>query len=177
LISESYYWKESLLDCANNLERYSKLKDIKPKDLVEIEKDIFISFYSIRKLMDTPKISDSTIELKINLNWSPNLKNVTMLNSHNMHELYDLNDIRVETKNLRFLCNQFVHSYIFEVVIEDGVGLSCCYFTSDRDKNKKIFFITVEVLVHILNLVGNDYPSKLKITRDSKTGELLTEVL
>ena len=89
MISESYYWKESLLDCANNLERYSKLKDIKPKDLVEIEKDIFVSFYSIRKLMDTPKISDSTRELKINLNWSPNLKNVTMLNSHKMNELYD----------------------------------------------------------------------------------------
>lgn len=177
MILESYYWKESLLDCANNLERYSKLKDIKPKDLVEIEKDIFISFYSIRKLMDTPKISDSTRELKINLNWSPNLRNVTMLNSHKMNELYDLDDIRVETKNLRFLCNQFVHSYIFEVVIENGVGLSFCYFTSDRDKNKKIFFITVEMLVHILNLVGNDYPSKLKITRDSKTGELLTEVL
>jgi len=177
LISESYYWKESLLECANNLERYSKLKDIKPKDLVEIEKDIFISFYSIRKLMDTPKISDSTRELKINLNWSPNLKNVTMLNSHKMNELYDLDDIRVETKNLRFLCNQFVHSYIFEVVIEDGVGLSCCYCTYDQDKNKKIFFITVEVLVHILNLVGNDYPSELKMTRDLKTGELLTEIL
>ena len=127
--------------------------------------------------MDTSKISDSTRELKINLNWSPNLKNVTMLNSHKMNELYDLDDIRVETKNLRLLCNQFVHSYIFEMVIEDGVGLSCCYFTSDRDKNKKIFFITVEVLVHILNLVGNDYPSKLKITRDSKTVEHLTKVL
>ena len=130
MISESYYWKESLLECANRLASYSKLKDINLRDLVQIEKDIFISFYSIRKLMDTAKISDSTRELEVNLGWSPNLKNVTMLNSHKMNELYDLNDTRCETKNLRFLCNQFVHSYIFEVVIEDSKGLSYCYFTS-----------------------------------------------
>ncbi len=177
MISESYYWKESLLDCANNLEKHSKSKDIKSKDLVEIEKDIFVSFYSIRKLMDTSKISDSTRELKINLNWSPNFKKVTILNSHNMHDLYDLSDVRSETKNLRFLCNQFVHSYIFEIVIEDSVGLSCVCFTSDRDKNKKIFFITMELLIYILTLVGNDYPSELKMTRDLKTGEFLTEIL
>ena len=177
MISESYYWKESLLGCANRLENYSKSKDINSKDLVEIEKDIFISFYSIRKIMDTVKISHSTRELKVNLGWSPNLKKVNMLNSHKMNELYDLDDVRSETKNLRFLCNQFVHSYIFEIVIEDSVGLSCFYFTSDRDKNKKIFFITVELLIHILTLVGNDYPSELKIMRDSKTGEFLTEVL
>ena len=176
MISESYYWKESLLDCANRLENYAKSKDINSKDLVEIEKDIFISFYSIRKLMDTIKIKDSTRELKVNLGWSSNMKKVTMLNSHTINALYNLDDVRNETKNLRFLCNQFVHSYIFEVLIEDGVGLSCFYFTSDRDKNKKIFVITVKEVINILTLVGNDCPSEMKSTRDSKTGDFFTEV-
>ncbi len=176
MISESYYWKEFLLDCANRLENYSKLKDINSKDLVEIEKDIFIDFYSIRKLMDTTKIRDSTRDLKVNIGWSPNLKKVTMLNNHEIDELYDLNNVESETKNLRFLCNQFVHSYIFKVLIEDNVGVSCFYFTSDRDKNKKIFFITVEDVINILTLVGNDYPSAMKSTRDSKSGDFLTKV-
>lgn len=144
--------------------------------MVEIEKDMFISFYSIRKLMDTTKIRDSTKELKVNLGWSPNLRKVTTLNKHEIDELYDLDSVESETQSLRFLCNQFVHSYIFEIAVEDNVGLCCFYFISDRDRNKKIFFITVRDVISILTLVGNDYPSKMKLTRDSKTGGFLTEV-
>ena len=170
MISDSYYWKESLLDCANRLKIYSKSVSLIEQDLVRIEQDVFISFYSIRKLMDTVKIKDSTRELKVKLSWSPNLKVVNLLNNHRIDQLYNLNEIGSEIRTLKFLCDQFVHSYIFGVVQDENLGVSSFYFTSDRDKDKKLFSIDVQDVIDILMLVGNDYPSELRMVRDAETG-------
>lgn len=175
MISESHYWKQSLLDCASHLETYAKSTTLNERDLVGIEQDIFISFYSIRKLMDTIKIKDSTRELKVKLCWSPNLKAVNLLNKHKIDELYNLNEVGNEIRTLKFLCDQFVHSYIFKIVKEENGGIFRFYFTSDRDKDKKLFSIAAQEIIDILFLVGNDYPSELCIVRDSETGSIQTK--
>jgi len=172
LIWESSYWKEPLLESASRLAEYSKSKDLDEAELVQIEKDMFIGFYAIRKLMDTVKIKDSTRELKVQLSWSPNLKQVDLLNSHRIDELYDLEKAGNETRTLKFLCDQLVHSYIFMPVENEQGGISGFYFTSDRDRERKLFYITSQVVIDIFTLVGNDYPSKSEIIRDQETGEL-----
>ena len=176
MIWESSYWKEPLLESASRLAEYSKSKDLDEAELVQIEKDMFIGFYAIRKLMDTVKIKDSTRELKVQLSWSPNLKQVDLLNSHRIDELYDLEKAGNETRTLKFLCDQLVHSYIFMPVENEQGGISGFYFTSDRDRERKLFYITSQVVIGIFTLVGNDYPSKSEIIRDQETGELHTKV-
>jgi len=176
LIGESSYWKEPLLESASRLAEYSKPKDLEEAELVQIEKDMFIGFYAIRKLMDTVKIKDSTRELKVQLSWSPNLKRVDLFNSHRIEELYDLEKTGNETRTLKFLCDQLVHSYIFMPVKQEQGGISGFYFTSDRDREKKIFYITSQVVIDIFILVGNDYPSQSEVVRNQETGELHSKV-
>ncbi|MGF1733663.1 hypothetical protein [Photobacterium kasasachensis] len=172
MIWESSDWKEPLLESASRLEQLSTSSEIDETGFVQIEKDVFIGFYAIRKLMETAKISDSTKNFAIDLKCYPNLKAVDYMNWHKVDELYDLSGKQRETKSLRVLCNFIVHSYIFMPELSDDGRLVSFYVTSDKDRNKKLYSVSIEQVVEIFQLVGNDYPRNTKMTRNPKTGDL-----
>ncbi|GIP02629.1 hypothetical protein J28TS4_10360 [Paenibacillus lautus] len=57
-----------------------------------------------------------------------------------------------------YLYNQIIHSYIFLVSLNDEEIVEGFYFTSDRIRNQKLFFIELRELNRYINIVGNDYP-------------------
>ncbi len=66
MIYESRYWKEPLIESAAVLEDFAQQQiELSEEDATKIEKEIFIGFYAIRKLMDTVKITDSTKNHKL----------------------------------------------------------------------------------------------------------------
>ena len=170
MIWESSYWKEPLLDAATWLRRVRFRENTSERTHVRIEKEIFVGFYSIRKLLDTFTVSDSTKKVKYELEWCPNTKPVDDLNWHRIDELYDLERWGTETRDIRFLCNLFVHSFIF--VVRGVERLEGIYVASDRTKNKKIYFVPLSHVLAIFRLVGRDYPSHATFERDPNTGEL-----
>ena len=59
MISESWYWKKPLLDMAKRLRKMRSVRKLTQRQLVQIERDIFIGFYSVRKLIETrTKLTD-----------------------------------------------------------------------------------------------------------------------
>ncbi|TBT23870.1 hypothetical protein D5E86_24770 [Vibrio parahaemolyticus] len=171
MIWESSDWKEPLLESASRLQKLSKSNEIDESEFVQIEKDVFIGFYAIRKLMDTSKISDSTKSFDVSLKCFPNLKPVDYMNWHRVDELYDLSGKQCETKTLRALCNFIVHSYVFMPELNDEGHLVSFYVTSDKDRNKKLYSVSIEQVLDIFKLVGSDYPSNTKMARNPKTGD------
>ena len=106
---------------------------------MRIEKEIFFGFYSIRKLLDTVKVSNATKATTYELTWSPSVKPVDYLNWHRLDKCYDLSTEHTEIRDIQYLCNQFIHSYVFIVAGEfriDGI-----YVASDHVKNKKVYFV------------------------------------
>ena len=124
--------------------------------------------------MDTIKISDSTKNLKVSLNWSPNIKPVTLLNNHRIEELYSLEKSKQEDRELRFVCNQIIHSYIFTPIESEKKHLVGFYFVSDKDKNEKLFYISVNEVIKIFNLIGNDYPTKVVLSKEPNSEDFST---
>ncbi|CAK1742494.1 conserved hypothetical protein [Vibrio crassostreae] len=171
MIWESSDWKEPLLESASRLQKLSRSNEIDESEFVQIEKDVFIGFYAIRKLMDTAKISDSTKSFDVSLKCFPNLKPVDYMNWHRLDELYDLSGKQCETKTLRVLCNFIVHSYVFMPEVNDEGHLVSFYVTSDKDRNKKLYSVSIEQVINIFKLVGGDYPSNTKMVRNPKTGD------
>ena len=47
-------------------------------------------------------------------------------------------------------------------------------FTSDIDKDKKLYLLNAEEIIRIFEIVGNDYPHKIEWKRDDKGNESLT---
>ena len=88
MIWESWYWKQPLLEVADRLESFKASQDLSEDQVAQVERDIFIGFYSVRKLFEAPtKITDKTRSLSLILQKHPNLKPVTWRNNHKLDEL------------------------------------------------------------------------------------------
>jgi hypothetical protein len=161
MIWESCYWKEPLLEIAGRLRSLKTGRHrLTEKRLVELERDIFIGFYSIRKILwPVPKVSDATRFLTVQLSWYPNRKKpVTTLNSHRVDELYDFEKIHRETRDLEFIVNRIIHSFVFMPDESEKGRLVGILFNSDHDKNKKLYSMTIDDVITVFERIGNDYP-------------------
>jgi len=173
MICESHYWKEPLLTSARWLSGLRLSENTRESTYVKLEKELMLGFYSVRKLIETIKISDSTKKIKFEVQWYKNTKRVNWLNHVFIDEKYDLTKSHSEQRDIEFICNLFVHSYVF-VVSGDG-KLEGVYVSTDRQKNQKVYFVPLKVILKIFRIVGRDYPSRSIFTR-KQNGDLVATV-
>lgn len=84
--------------------------------------------------------------------------------------MYDLEDPRSEQRDLLYVAHRMVHSFIFVLSgDDDGHG---AFFTSDRDKETRLNFLSTEEIVRVFQAVGSDYPSGFHAWRAKDTGEM-----
>ena len=171
MIHESLYWKAPLLRSANWLEHLRFDEKTEERALVRVERELFIGFYSIRKLLETFKLSVSTKSLVFHLQWSPCIKMVDYFNAHRIDELFDLLAIKSEDRDLAFLCNQFIHSYVFVPVHHKACTLAGVYVSSDRTRHAKLYFVELNQVIHAFRTVGRDYKRELHLRRNAKTNQ------
>jgi hypothetical protein len=172
MIWESCHWKQPLLDMADRLADWQSSNDLSDEALAQIERDIFIGFYSIRKLVEAPtKLTDETRSLTIHLDKYPNLKPVTWRNSHRLDELYDLSKNAQGARDVEFVCGRIIHSFVFAPCQSESGGLHGAFFSSDHDRNKCLYFISTDELISLFRAVGNDDPSDIRWSRDPDTGK------
>lgn len=171
MIWESYYWKQPLLKSATWLKRVRLGSGTRETTFVRIEREVFFGFYSIRKLLDTCKLTTKARGLAFELCVYPNLRKVGYLNWHHIERLYDLNKQGSEQRKLRFVCNLFVHSYLFLIVEDESGRIEGFYITTDTDKNKKVYFVSLDCVCTAFRSVGRDYPWKGSFFLNPKTGE------
>ncbi|WP_412462021.1 hypothetical protein ACK2SD_10060 [Pseudomonas sp. SC11] len=172
MIWESWYWKHPLLEMADRLEHLKTPCALSDEELAQVERDIFIGFYSVRKLLEAPaKITDKTRHLSIPLRKHSNLKRVTWGNNYRLDELYDLSKAGQEGRDVKFLCGQIIHSFVFAPCMSEGGGLDGAFFSSDFDKDKFLYFISIDEVISLFRQVGNDDPCDIKWSRDPETGK------
>ena len=150
--------------------------DLSEEQLVQVERDIFIGFYSVRKLFEAAtKVTDATKAMKVQVVSHPNRKLVTWRNNHKIDELYDLSISTPESRNVVFICGRIIHSFIFCPCLNEH-GLAGIFFTSDIDRQSKIYYLDIDEVITIFERVGNDYPSHIEWQQDDGTGKEKTTV-
>jgi len=78
-----------------------------------------------------------------------------------------LNSTNIEMRDLEFVANQFVHSYVFVYAVDEDGGLTGFYFSSDRKKNSHLYFIPLEEVIKIFDTAGKDYPTEIILRKQS----------
>ena len=78
MIWESCYWKDPLLDLVTQIELWESDAALTEGDYAEIERRLMIGFYSIRKLVEAGKLSDSVATEQLSCRSFPNLKSVNV---------------------------------------------------------------------------------------------------
>ena len=179
MIHESWHWKKPLLESATRLEALKTTKRVSEKKLVQLEKDIFIGFYSVRKLLEAPaKITDEVKATRFPITWYPNRgEKVTWRNNHRLDELYDFETSGDELRDIFFICGRIIHSFIFSSVFAEKGGIEAILFTSDTDKEKRLYSMNIDRVIELFLLVGSNDPVQIIWSRDPKTGEEKTVVM
>ena len=177
MIWESWYWKRPLLETAERLKALKSVAEPSEEQFVQLEKDIFIGFYSIRKLFETrTKVTDTTKAKKLQVTWHPNKgEKVTWRNNHKLDELYDFSDKNSEIRDAWFISSRIIHSFIFSPLLGEN-GLEAVLFTSDTDKDERIYSLDIDLVIDFFRLVGNDDPTHIHWQRNPDTDEELTVV-
>lgn len=173
---ESCYWKEDLLSHAKRLRPITKPKRWREKLMVNFEKELIISFFLIRKLFETHKVSNKSREYRASVYcYAPTGKRITKLNEWAIDEIYNLEKEKRVKKSILFLSNQLIHSCTIFAYREEDRNWGGVYACSDFERNKTIYRISIQEIIKIFELVGNDYPSSMRMTWNEKKGDYLVE--
>jgi len=126
MISESYYWRREILKISNRIKRRTEnYKEWNDEDYGNFEKDIMFGFYIIRKLMESFKLTNKLGSTKIECSVYPHRgERINFRNNNRFFNFYDFDSKTVKKFDLKFLINQFVHSYIFKPtfdVVDDEI--------------------------------------------------------
>jgi len=168
---ESRYWKKFLkkdIDYINrklkiNLDEIEYDEDEDEEDEFEeifsmIEIKIFIIAYSLRKLIDSKKISNeiSNVKLEVCLYPKKGKGLVTFINSHKWDKHYNFDKKKRKRMYIREISNQIIHSYIFDLV-RYGKRICYIYFVSDRNRNKYLLRIKIKDFLEIVRRFSKDF--------------------
>ena len=169
MIWESSYWKDDLLRRAAVLERRMSQKRWPEASQARVEQDLMLGFYGIRKLIEASKLSDDVAQQSVTLTVHPPTgKPVTKMNWHKLDELFDVATNTAQQRDLRYVCHQFVHSYVFTLVTGEAGGLDGFFFASDRQRHIGLYYLPVAEAIRIFRQVGEDYPDEVRMVWDAK---------
>lgn len=173
---ESCYWKEDLLLHAKRLKPVKKPKRWSEKLVVNFEKELIVSFFCIRKLFETHKVSKKSRKYRTSVFcYAPTGKKITWHNHWDIDEIYDLENEKNVTKSIVFLANQLIHSCTIFAYREKNRNWGGVYACSDFERDKTIYRIHIKEIISIFELVGNDYPSSMTMTWNEKASDYTIE--
>lgn len=157
MISESHYWKTDLLRLAAGLKKRTKQRSWSEASEARCEQAIMLGFYSIRKLIESAKLTHTIPEKEVDIfSYKATGEPVHLLNTSRIDELYDLDSPEPGTVSVPFLCNQIIHSFIFLMVFDDKRALAGIFVSSDRERLNVLRFVAIDSIIEIFELVGND---------------------
>jgi hypothetical protein len=172
MIWESAYWKEELFRNANRLKRRQGQQRWVERSHSCLEKDVMIGFYSIRKLIESHKISDELRDRQVPLIAYPwTGRDVTFMNWDKIDQNYDLEGALMLHQPVVWLANKLVHSFVFMASCNENGGLKSILFNSDQTRRKYLYEIGIEQLIAIFEDVAANDPALMNLVFNKKTGD------
>lgn len=167
MIWDSAPWKTEIRKVVLDFEKRKNQARWPEASLVTIEKNIFYAAYAIRKLIEAFKLSDEAEATKIDGRMHPPRGvTVDILNRDKIDELYDLDVELRQDVSIKDFCNQIIHSFVFVVCFNDDLrGIKGFYVSSDRFKDKGLWYFDLDDVIALLLKVANDEIVYLRMER------------
>lgn len=172
MIHESHPWKQDIARTAAYFSRLGTAANLTERQRVAIEKRTFLTFYSIRKLIEAKKLSDQVTSQRISvIIYPPTGHPVTHINWHRSDEHFHLDQPHSESWDLLRLCHQFVHSYVFHIMESETGGFLALMVASDHQRTKGLLRLDIADVVPLFHSVASDDVVSMRWQRDIKTGK------
>jgi hypothetical protein len=169
---ESRYWKEDLLAHAKRLRPTKKPKRWSERGVVNFEKELMISFFMVRALLERGKLSTTVQAHRVQVTRYPwNGKQVTILNFADVDEIYDFEQSAESSVSIGFISNQFVHARAIYASRDETKNWSHVLLCSDFERKKAIYLVPVTEIQRIFHLVAEDDITWSQLVYDDKIGD------
>jgi hypothetical protein len=177
---ESKYWKNDLINLANDLRPKRKPKRYSEKYHVNLEKRIILCFFIIRKLMELKsKLSENIYNYRIEVTRFPAKGNsfITKINDIFFEKHYYLDKPEKKNVDVNFICNQLIHHEIIYLLRNDNRNYKSILVCSGYEQDKFLYEINIIIIIEILLLVGEDNItySKYKLDMRSKDYQIVNK--
>lgn len=173
---ESIYWKKDLIEFSKSLCNQKPIKRWSEKAQVNFEKEIILKFFLVRKLMESNTISNSLRKELFEITAYPKInKSVTPWNQYYFDEHFDLAKPQKVKKDIKFICNQLIHSLIVFAFVEEKKW-SYIMTCSDFEYSNFIYKVEIKEVAEIFKKIGENYPNSMKYNFNNKTGKYETEL-
>lgn len=156
MIGDSIPWRDELLKSVVRLRRWSIQKRWTERTYFLAERDIMMGAYSIRRLIDSSK-SSSLLPAKrvLTVRYPLVGRKPMLLDRFDPERFYDLQKGTTSELEVGRLCNQIIHSFVFQIYLEEDSTTSVV-FVSDLDRGKHLHGIRFEVLADLFDYVGRE---------------------
>ena len=169
---ESRYWKEDLLAHARRLRPVKNPKRWSERGVVNFEKELMISFFMVRALLERGKLSTKVQSHKMQVTKYPwNGKPVTILNFADVDELYDFNKGTSASLSVGFVSNQFVHARAIYASRDKTKNWSDVLLCSDFERKRAIYLVPIIEIQRVFHLVAEDDITWSQLIYDPEIGD------
>jgi hypothetical protein len=159
VIEQHKYWRQDLLKFAAALERRYRQRRWSDRTRYNIEKEVFLSFYIIRKLIENKRIKSSVVASRHTVAWYPLIVGETpSTNPKQFGFTYLLNGGWLEEWTPSEISNQFIHSFIFSPFRMPRGAMLGIFFASDRGSKAGLYYIKLITVIDIFLSAGRNRP-------------------
>jgi hypothetical protein len=172
MIWDSSSYRKELLRVAAQLEKWRSRRNLTARDIFASERAVFVASYLVRKLWEAHKLTERIKRMTIPVSEFRNRAPVTAMNWHKIDVCYDLAKRARSRRDLRFICNQFIHSYVFAHGVKTARGgIEGFYFCSDRERNNQLFYITSRRFARAIARLATESPGSSHWTFNTVRGD------
>ena len=168
MIWESTPWKISLIHLSEVVT--DKIEQVRwyESSFAKLEQTVMLGFYSVRKLIESKKLSDDAMYSDVQLlTWKAKGRDINLFNWHQIDRLYDLRKATKQTRKLQFVANQIIHSFVFHPIMRDEKRVKGIAFNSDRTKDTELYYLDLSQIAEIFRIVGRDNPRRGKYIKSN----------
>jgi hypothetical protein len=142
-----------------------------------VERDVMVGAFSIRKLVESNKVSHEVERMKWEVTRHlPRGPVPDVMNRWSFWESFDLRRGAATRLNTLDLCNAVVHSFVFGFSADEATRLwDGFYVTSDWKRRECLYFVPVTTIFDLFRAVGNDDIVRMTMKRN-KDGEMRIHV-
>lgn len=171
MIYESWPWRQDLLKDADILDRWA-VKAVTERRSALIEKKVFVGAYSMRRLLQSEKLSTITKNKSIACR---RFRSINPMDWHGRWGVWDYYDLTNGTDtNLSFprVLDLIIHSYIFMEFYEtEDTTTPSIAFNSDMKRNDYLWSLPLSDFTSLMRFIAMDNPPNYQRRRIEGTGE------
>jgi len=179
LVYDSWEWKRELREKKKEILRYNTKENFDhhfDSIYFKVERALLYSATIIRILIESQKLSDDIDQYKINVSKNEPIKHIDRLHRWLDEDEYNWDNTAHEKVYGKNVCNWLIHSYVFRFQFDDNGVVSGFFVSSDYDRNKALYTISLADWINFVDSVITDDVVELVATFDDKRSDYIYRI-